>query len=177
LWNVVTGAPIAMLTGHTGLVDAVAFSPDGKTIGTTSSYDGTVRLWNVVTGAPIATLTRHAGHAGAVAVPVVVRALAFSPDGETLATTSFDHTAQLSNAVTGAPIATLTGHTGAVEAVAFSPVGKTLATTSDDGTARLWNGATGAPIATLTGHTSALGGWCKSMSAAVTWRTSMTVGL
>src|SRR5262249_15374532 len=76
---------------------------------------------------------RLTGHTGPVT------AVAFSPDGTTLATISLDNTARLWNARTGRPIATLTGHTGTVTAVAFSPDGTTLATASDDRTARLWN--------------------------------------
>ena len=54
--------------------------------------------------------------------------------------------------VTGEPIATLEGHTGAVT-VSFSPDGATLASGSLDGTVRLWAVATGEPIAPLEGHT------------------------
>src|SRR5205814_9232262 len=47
---------IASLTGHTDRVHAVAFSPDGHTLGS-GSYDGTARLWDVAThrqnGAPL----------------------------------------------------------------------------------------------------------------------------
>jgi WD40 repeat protein len=67
--------------------------------------------------------------------------VAFSPDGHTLATTSYDTTAPLWNISDPhhpTPLGTLTGHTGSVHSVAFSPDGHTLATTSNDDTARLW---------------------------------------
>ncbi|MEM1172490.1 MAG: caspase family protein, partial [Cyanobacteria bacterium P01_H01_bin.35] len=77
-----------------------------------------------------------------------VRAVAFSPDSETIATASFDDTARLWNANTGQQLATL-NHQGKVWAVTFSPDGETIATASLDYTARLWNANTGQQLATL----------------------------
>ena len=77
------------------------------------------------------------GHTGAVS------AVAFAPDGHTLATASDDQTVLLWDVTDparprrlGDP---LTGHTGAVTAVAFAPDGHTLATASDDQTVLLWD--------------------------------------
>ena len=78
--------------------------------------------------------------------------VAFSPRGDLIATGSWDNTARIWDAATGACLATLAGHAGTVEAVAFSPSGKLLATASGDATARVWNVATGAHLVTLAGH-------------------------
>ncbi|WP_438493858.1 nSTAND1 domain-containing NTPase [Streptomyces asiaticus] len=92
-------------------------------------------------------LTGHKGDVGAVA---------FSPDGYTLATGSDDGTVWLWDPATGRTRRALTGHNGAVRAVAFNPDGHTLATGSDDGTVRLWDPATGRTRRALTGHNGAV---------------------
>ena len=69
-------------------------------------------------------------------------AVAFSPDGHTLATSSVDGTTtlwDLGDRAQPARLATLSGHTGSVFSVAFSPDGHTLATGSRDSTAILWD--------------------------------------
>ncbi|HWR47477.1 MAG TPA: hypothetical protein VN327_07695, partial [Pseudonocardiaceae bacterium] len=96
----------------------------------------TARLWDIHDPHHPTLLATLTGHTNAV------NAVAFSPDGHTLATASSDTTVRLwdiSDPHHPAPFATLTGHTNNVNAAAFSPDGHTLATGSYDDTARLWD--------------------------------------
>jgi WD40 repeat protein len=82
------------------------------------------------------------------------RERAFSPDGKTVASGSYDKTVRLWDAATGEERQKLKGHDGSVRAVAFSPDGKTAASGSGDWTVRLWDAATGEERQKLEGHDS-----------------------
>ena len=47
LWDTTIGILKNALTGHKGRIDSIVFSPDGKTVVTNSTMDGTMILWNV----------------------------------------------------------------------------------------------------------------------------------
>ena len=143
LYDAHTGAEIALLTGHTGSVYSVAFSPDGLTLAS-GSWDDTIRLWDVASGQQQAILQGYTDG---------VTSVAFSPDGLTLASGhGRDWTVRLWDVASGQQQAILEGHTSWVWSVAFSPDGLTLASGSYDGTVRLWDVATGQQQAILEGH-------------------------
>jgi WD40 repeat protein len=153
---------IKSLTGHTYVVWAVAFSPDGHLLASAAEADETVRLWEVATGTELRKL---AGHTGGPFGGVL--GVAFSPNGTLLASGGNDGTVRLWEVATGTKVRKLTGHTGGVICVAFSPDGRLLASASGDKTVRLWEVATGNKVRTLTGHTEGVNGVAFSPDGAL----------
>ncbi|MGF1512976.1 MAG: WD40 repeat domain-containing protein [Elainellaceae cyanobacterium] len=148
LWDL-NGKEEAAFTGHTDDVWDVSFNPKKPMLASTGR-DQTIRLWTLDGKV---TQTIEDGHRDGIEI------VEFSPDGETLASASWDNTAKLWD-LQGNAIATLSGHTAAVESVAFNPNpgdrnAPTLVTASWDKTAKLWN-AEGNELATLAGHTAAI---------------------
>ena len=92
---------------------------------------------------PVQTLLSHA---------YIVYSVAFSPDGNLIASGSDDNNIMLWDVATGEEVRIFTGHTAPVTSVAFSPDGKALASGSWDNTVKLWDVATGAEVRTLKGN-------------------------
>jgi WD40 repeat protein len=130
---------LQFLIGHADAVLEAAFSPDGRTLAT-SSADTTIRLWQVATGALLRTLEGHTSN---------VPSVAFSPDGSLLASGSWDKTVRLWQTADGTLLRTLEGHTDLVISVDFSSDKTTLASGSADKTVRLWRVPDGILLRTL----------------------------
>ncbi len=131
------------LTRTLGGVLSATFSPDGKLLAT--SIDHEICLWSVTNIKQIITYIGHTSW---------VQSLAFSPDGEILASGSNDQTVRLWNVHTGQCLLTLRGHTSWVQSLTFSHDGKILASGSNDQTVRLWDVHTGQCLQTLLGHSN-----------------------
>jgi WD40 repeat protein len=144
LWDISTGKNTATLMGHTAGVISVAWRPDGKTL-VSGGGDGTVRLWDIATGKN--TVVNNGADCE------VIRAVAWSPNGDTFASgDSASNTIKLWSATSGKCSVTITSDEQ-IASLAFSPNGKTLAS-GGNFTIEFWDAMRGTSIAILEGHSS-----------------------
>lgn len=129
LWDFTTGKELRQLVGHSGIVTAVALSPDGRR-GLSSSPDKTLRVWETASGRELLKITGKKSFCWRNA---------YAPTGDHFAASGYDKTVTLYTASDGRLLHTFTGHTGWVEALAFSPDGKQIASTGRDKTVRVWS--------------------------------------
>ncbi|MEH1966025.1 WD40 repeat domain-containing protein [Nostoc sp.] len=81
-----------------------------------------------------------------------VNSVAYSPNGQQLASASTDKTIKIWDASSGQLLKTLTGHSNRVINVAYSPNGQQLASASTDKTIKIWDASSGKLLKTLIGH-------------------------
>ncbi|MFL5240769.1 MAG: hypothetical protein ACJ8FY_01560 [Gemmataceae bacterium] len=147
IWDVATGQCLATLQGHASWVACVAFSPDGRHVASGSGdavkegklVPGEIRVWNASTGKEHFTLTGHAGS---------IRGLAFSPDGQQLASAGADNTIKLWDVATAQNLLTIPK---AEKAVAFTSDGKRLLGVSGK-SLKAWDASTGQEVYSFDGR-------------------------
>jgi WD40 repeat protein len=136
------GPLVRILSGHFGVVTAVAVTPDGEHA-VSASWDKTLKVWDLASGEEQFTLTGHSDWVTAVAV---------TPDGKQAVSASRDSTLKVWDLASGEEKLALAGHSDRVTAVAVTPDGKRAVSASGDKTLKLWDLATGDERLTLTGH-------------------------
>ena len=144
LWNLRNNT-VKTLNGHTGIVNSIAFSPNGELLASVSD-DKTLKLWDVRSQQNIATLTDIAD-----GFQWQIKSVAFSPDGQLLATVGGKHV-KLWDVNSRTEIAILR-HENWGQTVAFSADGAVLAVGDESrdgsGTVKIWNVRNQKVIATL----------------------------
>jgi len=144
IWRTLDGALLLTITNQPNRrVNALAFSPDGIRLAAATrdfsrlSTNHTVEFWNPSNGQQLGTIRGHTNE---------INSVAYSLNGQYLATGSADRSVKLWRTSDGAELRTLTGHTNSVRRVTFSPDGTALASASVDFSVRMWRVQDGGPI-------------------------------
>lgn len=161
VWDLISDLPL-MTYELSDEVWAVAVSPDGQVIAA-GTADSRVTLSEISSGAIVRdffvsdtkSLPRGAREA------CQVWAVAFSPDGRSLAAGCGDSTVRVWDLATGRQRALL-GHVDQVRTICFSPDGRSLASGSRDGSIRIWDLPSCLVRETLRGHATAVHGLAYS---------------
>jgi WD40 repeat protein len=138
IWDAASGALLVNISDRRGEVD-LAFSPDGTEVVTSSSLEVPTSIWDVDSGGLVIDLQ-----------PGPNTAVAFSPDGETLAVA--DSEIVLWNVRSEEIIRKLSGHDKRIKMVAFSPSGYTIASV-DPGVVKIWDAVSGRLLRDVRGCT------------------------
>jgi WD40 repeat protein len=129
VWDTDTGNLVRSIQGPPPRIRNAVLSLGGKAIALCAESENIVHLYHCGTGAEL----RLAGHRD------FISGLAFSPDGQTLATSSMDGTIRLWDTENGGILGSLPGHMQEATDVAFSPDGRTLASLGRGESLKFWH--------------------------------------
>lgn len=174
------------LEGHSGEVESVSISPDGRRA-VSGSTDKTLRVWDLETGQCLHTLIGHAHWVWSVSVSsdgrhvisgssdgirrvwdletgqctleghsFIVNSVSVSPDRRRAVSGCGDNTLRVWDLETGQCLCTLEGHAHLVWSVSVSPDGRRAVSGSEDKTLRVWDIETGQCLRTLEEHSNSI---------------------
>src|SRR4051794_5391355 len=139
----VTSKAVAKTKELPGKVNSISYSADGKLFVAASGLPGLYGVATICRASDCTIVSQIRGHKDALYDACL------SPNGEMLATCSYDREINLWDVKTSKLVRTLTGHNGAIYELAFSKDGSILASASADATVKLWNVKTGERLDTL----------------------------
>ncbi len=140
---------------HTGIVNAVAFHPDGKTIAATAEGEPLVRVWDVATGKEV---RRYADPAFVPSDAAAdkrdvdrgwCKVIGYTPDAKRLVMSVHDDRIVVLNTETGAVVLNERVFDAVAPAVAVSPIGSLVACRDLDGQLAIWDAIDGKKLRTL----------------------------
>jgi WD40 repeat protein len=129
VWDLQTHKHVT-LAGHTGTVNALAFSPLDPYQLASGSSDQTVRVWDLRSGKEMRGALESTGGP--------VKALAYHPDGCRLVTGGKDRVVRVWDLFTKQEILELDGALGEIQQVAFSADGRRLMCHAGSTPVRIW---------------------------------------
>ena len=150
LHDFANGALVALLKGHTSVVNSLAFSPDGKQLISGSGLgDLSAIIWDVESRKLFQRLKEHKAS---------INSSVFTPDGARAVTGSHDTTLRLWRVSDGGLIAEMTGHTQEIRrGVTVRSSDGMIASGDASGEIRLWDGKTGQFLRTLANQKASVG--------------------
>lgn len=142
----------SILNGHTSMLWASEFSPDGKSI-VTSSSDKTVRVWNAASGEQLLILKGHQD---------AVRFASFSPDSKEIASLSWDNVVKIWDSSTGELKNTFIGDQNTTCSLSYSPDGGKIAIGNGGGYIIVRDAKSGHIMSSFKGHMNHVWSVCYS---------------
>jgi WD40 repeat protein/tRNA A-37 threonylcarbamoyl transferase component Bud32/Flp pilus assembly protein TadD len=147
IWSASDGRELRSITWNVPNIIQVVFSSDGRKLGASGDSgdpveSGIVKVWDVETGGEVRALRGHFG-------------VAFSPDGQRIASFGPDGVVKVWNLADGSEGQTLKGLYGRGRGLAFSPDGKRLAAAGDQ-TVRIWSVTDVRELQVLKGHSGGI---------------------
>lgn len=139
LFEVISGAKVHTLNGHTDRINCLIWSPDGAMLAS-GSDDSSIKIWRAQSRDLYRTLTGHS---------LWVTDLNWSPDGKSLISCGGDNTIRVWDIQSGWQLNTLEGHTDTVIRGVYSSDGRLVLSQSMDNTLRIWRTDTWETIANL----------------------------
>ena len=136
VWDLSEGGREVSRVQYDGLVEGVAFNPDG-TLLASGSTDGTLTLSEPLGGRVVARMAMDKNFP--------VYHIAYRPDGGALAAGGYQFNAKVWSVPSGQELSHM-AHSASVQTLAFSPDGRNLVTGGNDSTAHVWDAMSGQEI-------------------------------